>query len=315
MDLVGCVHRNKNRTDLRSCPECQEPCGDVCCPHGHVVAGLHTHGDECGGNTVHIASEFLVGPRVIEGRVFEGILVGIKLNHLVQDISERSIDHFILLPWESSGMRAVLVQSRALRPLSGNPREEVREVRENDIGIRNILVPVHREESFVVQRPESLQEIINRKSALSHQDIPSVEPVADSHIADVGTQGLDGGLGALVAIEEGLTDVPGSTDRCRCKSVDDLKQILGFRKRTDGLEQNAHILFLSPLDCRCHLGMQSFNIGHGRDMDNHILNPCKGSHIHILDKRNRRNRIALNCIRIRQGTDLDIVVALHDPGL
>ena len=110
VDLVGGVHRDEHGADLRRGPEGDEPRGHVRGPDGDLAAPAHAERDERAGKIVHVVAELRVGPRVVERRVFECVLVREFLDHPVEHLREGLGDEAVFLPDELAGMRGVVVK-------------------------------------------------------------------------------------------------------------------------------------------------------------------------------------------------------------
>ena len=98
VDFVGGVDRHEHSADFRRRPEGQVPLRKVRRPDSHVAAGPDAERDERARELVHVVAELGVCARVVQRRVFEGVLVGEFLDYAVEHLREGFVDKLVLLP-------------------------------------------------------------------------------------------------------------------------------------------------------------------------------------------------------------------------
>ena len=108
--LVRRVDRDKHRTYLSCCPECDVPFGQVRCPNGDLAAFFDTERDKCARKRVHIVAEFFVCSRIIKRRILKCALVGERIDHRIKQFRECAVDKFFFFPDKAPRMRFVVIK-------------------------------------------------------------------------------------------------------------------------------------------------------------------------------------------------------------
>ena len=246
MDLVGGVDRDQNRAQLGGGPEGDEPFGDVGCPDGDLAAGLDAHGNQGPGEGVHIITELLIGSGVIQGGVFEGILVGEFLHHAIQNLREGQVDQFVLFPDVLAG--AVMVEVEGLLFASGAVEavHVVDEVGEDDLHLLNVFqplrLPLQGDEAVIVDRGQGAHKIVNGHGAFADQVVGAgVVGIPQMHMADIGAQIFDGGVAAFAEVPVGMVHVPQDAQLVAGALVQKAAQTGGVGIDAAGLDQQGHV--------------------------------------------------------------------------
>ena len=186
---------------------------------------------------------------------------------------------------------------------------------QNYVRITDLVIPVHCEETLVVERSQGPEEVVDRKFAFAEKDVHAVLAVAYAHMADVGAEGLDGGLCGLPALEISGPDVPGGSDGGRGEGVDYLEQVPGPGKRTRGLEEDSYVLELCASDGILEKNVKSLHVGLVAYAHDYVLDSAEGCHVHVLQKRDGIGLCAVRIHRIPYGADIHAVVAQHAAAL
>ena len=108
--LVRRVDRDKHRTYLSRCPECDVPFGQVRCPNGDLAAFFDTERDKCARKRVHIVAEFFVCSRIIKRRILKCALVWERIDHRIKQFRECAVDKFFFFPDKATRMRFVVIK-------------------------------------------------------------------------------------------------------------------------------------------------------------------------------------------------------------
>ena len=213
-----------------------------------MVAGLDPQRNQRSGNLVHILPELGIGSGIVQGSVLEAVLIRITLCHLIQNLREGQINDIVLLPGEGAGFAAVVVNRTAALFGGSQPLHEADEMGQNNILRGNILIPIHAEESVVVQGLQGIHKVFHRKIAISQEYILAALTVSDTDIADVGAEGLNSGIGILLAPEIGFPDIPAHAQCGAAKQIDDIQRTLRMGKIPHGFQQNGYSQPLSTAD-------------------------------------------------------------------
>ena len=247
MDLVGGVHRHQHRADLRGGPEGQKPLGHVGGPDGHLAAGPHAQGNQGAGELVHVVPKLAVGAGVVQRGEADGLLVGEVFHHRVQHLGEGLVDQGLLLPDVFAGVAVVPVQVLAVQPGALEAGHAAGEVGQQDLDVREavdpVRVPLQGDEAVVVDRAQGVHQLAYGQAALAHQlghvDIALPAEVVDVHMAHIGPQVGDGGLGVL-AEDAGGVHVPQRRQPVVSKAVQQIAQPGGVGVDAGGFDQKRH---------------------------------------------------------------------------
>ena len=139
--LVRRVDRDKHRSYLRRCPECDVPFGQIRRPNGDLAAFFYTERNKRARKRVHIVAEFFVCSRIIKRRILERALVGKRINHRIKQFRKRAIDKFFFFPDKASRMRFVVIKVSFGARRVGKPSHKTCEVRKNYFGVRKFGQP------------------------------------------------------------------------------------------------------------------------------------------------------------------------------
>ena len=278
VDLVGGVHRHQHGADLGGGPEGDEPGGHVGGPHGHLVPGLHPHGDEAPGELVHVVPELAVGPGVVQGGVLKAVLVRELLHHPVQHLGEGAVDDDVLLPHvlPLAGLAVVEVLPPRLPGVGGHGDGEVGQNHlQVPVALRPLGVPLEGEEAVVVHRAQGVHQSLEGQVPLpdelvAHLGAPAAGgAVADADVADVGPQVGDGLLGTFLGTQAGVEHAPAGGQVVAGEVVQHLHQPPGVGHAAAALQQQHHPGALRGLHQGGQLLLDSGAVAAG-SVDHHI---------------------------------------------
>ena len=274
MDLIGSIDRNQNRTDLCGCPESNEPGRYVGGPDSNLHTGTDTQGNQRTGKIIHIFPELFIRTGIVQGGVFEGILVREFLHHPVQDLGESQIDQVILLPDILSGAIMVIVQ----RLLAGTgviePAHVVDKMGKNDLPVLQVFhplpLPLQRNEAVVVDGAEGADHIGNGHIAFADEVIGIlIVRVPQMDVLHVSTQVLDGGIGALIKVPVRMVHIPKGTGKVTGVAFQKSTQLGSIGIDTAGLDENADTLLFCQGQQPLQIAVDHLFVGAG----------CPGHHI------------------------------------
>ena len=238
VNFVCRVHRDKHRTYFRRRPERYVPLRNICRPNGNVASRLHAH---CEG--IDVVTEFRVGSRVIEGGVFEGVLIGKFIDHCVKHLREGLFDEGVLFPDELARVRLVFVEHRASLGGRGVLRHIPGEVRKHNVGRIDLRhpfgIPLEADKAVEVDALKSVHEIVYRKSSLAHEAVFAViRRILYVDVLDVCAEVRNRLLGGFSAHTVGVVEVPQSSETVACKVFEKLSQSRGVGIHSHSLDKD-----------------------------------------------------------------------------
>ena len=251
VDLVGGVDSHQNGADLGRGPEGDVPLRNVRGPDRHLGAGLDAHGQQRAGAFVHVVTELLIGARVIEGGIFECVLVGEFLHHLVEHLRKGLFNQRVLFPDVAARFGAVEIKVVLLARGRFKGGKVVFEVRKNDVHFGQVghplRLPVQRQKAVVVDGGQRAHHVAQRQVALADQAEPAalavVLAVGQLYVPDIGAEVFDRVFGALVCKEHRLVHRPQRAQRVAGERFQRLAQQRRVAKQAPGLQQDGDALF------------------------------------------------------------------------
>ena len=282
VDLVGGVHRHQYGADLGGSPEGDEPGGHVGGPNGHVIAGLHAQRDQGGGALVHIPTELGVGAGVIQGGVFERVLIGVFFRHGVQNRGEGGIDHVVLFPDKRAGLCPIVVGVLIALLFPAEGGEIIDKMGQHDVRIVDLLVPRGADVAVVIQGGEGTHQLLHGQIPLADEDGAAVFHIAQAHVLDVRAQGLNGRFRAFARTEIGAPHVPGRADGGGGEVIDDLDDILRARQMSHRLKEDLHAGLFRTADGLVQFRLQNIKGNGSFRPHDYVFHPGGRRHIYVL---------------------------------
>ena len=154
-------------------------------------------------------------------------------------------------------------------------------MRQNNILGGYLLIPVHADKPVVVQGFQGIHKVSHRKLAIPQKHILTALTVADTDIADISAQGLDGGIRILFAPEIGFPDIPAHTQCGAAKQIDDIQRTLCMGKVSHGFQQDGNTQPLSAADRRAQKRSQKSVRRKISELEDYLLHTAHGCLIHI----------------------------------
>ena len=178
VDFVGGVHGYKNGADPGRSPEGDIPGGHIGCPDSHFGACPDAHGYKRPRETVHIITEFRIGPGIIKCRVFERILVREFFHQLVQHTAECQVYQLVFFPDIFSCTVFIEIQAFFLAARVFKTVHIVQEMGENNIAVGYILnpfrFPFKGDETVIVNGRKGVHHITDRQGAFADEVVGAV---------------------------------------------------------------------------------------------------------------------------------------------
>ena len=252
VDFIGGVHRHQHRAQLGGGPEGDVPCGNIGGPDGNLSTCPYPQGDQRPGAFVHVVPELAVGAGVIQGGVFEGVLVGKLLHHAVQHVAKGAVDQRLLGPYEMAGVQLVAVQ-RLLLLLLAVAAHEARKVGKDHRHVVQVVhpggVPFQGDKAVVVQGIQGFDQRIHGQIAFADELIgkPVVlirQSILDVDVPDVRAQVGDGNLRAFPMEPIGKMKIPQRRQGVAGIAVQQVPQPGRIGIYAHGLDQQHHARLL-----------------------------------------------------------------------
>ena len=114
---------------------------------------------------------------------------------------------------------------------------------QHHVCMADLIVPVRADTAFKVQGLQRPQQRVDGQAALADQYVNAVPAVSQPHIADIGPQGLDGGLHALPCVKEGTSHIPCHPQAHRSKAAQQQHGALRGGKGARSLKQDLNARF------------------------------------------------------------------------
>ena len=252
MHLVGGVHRHQHRADLDRGPKSDVPRGHVGGPDGHMVAGLHAHGDEAAGKLVHVVPELAVGAGIVEGGVAEGVLVGELLHHAVQHLGEGQVNQVVLGPDILAGFAVVVLQAMAHMVAAHELLHVIGEMREHDTCAlqirRGVLDPFQADVSLVIHRTQGANHGVDGQVALAHNLVLHLavfhHGILDVDVLDIHAQVLHSGFRLFPGKAVRMMHVPQRAHAVALRPHQQFPQTGGVGIHAVGFHQQNHAVLL-----------------------------------------------------------------------
>ena len=248
VDLVCGVHGNENSTDLGGRPKCNIPLRYIGCPDCNMMTGPDTQSYECTCKRVDIVSELGISSCIIERCILECILIGKFLYHRIKYLWEGKVDQCFFFPNELARSRFVAVKRFFCFCGIVKSAHIVDEMCVNNINIIDIGkpfgFPFKRDKAIIVYRTQAVHHILDGELTVADKAIfklaSNVMRILDMNVLYVSAEIGDRCCGIFACGEICVIHIPKRAEIVGGKSVENIPELLGVRKKSYCFEQNGN---------------------------------------------------------------------------